>query len=132
MLGVLFPLGLVAFFLALILPLISSKLGYGKISRKASLICTCIGSVAVLAFSIEIILTGKSYSLFAYQITPAFQFSFIVDRLAAFFLILINLVSVSVAVYSVAYVEHSSHEDRKNLIVSFMNMFIASMVLVVA
>jgi formate hydrogenlyase subunit 3/multisubunit Na+/H+ antiporter MnhD subunit len=55
-----------------------------------------------------------------------------VDRLAAFFLALIAVVSVAVAIYSVSYVEHTEHEGRKNLIVSFMNVFIVSMVLVVA
>ena len=39
---------------------------------------------------------------------------------------------MAVAIYSVQYVEHIEHESRKNLIVSFMNIFIVSMVLVVA
>ena len=132
MLEVLFPLGLAAFFLAIILPLIGSKLNYTKIPRQASLVSTIIAGISILSFAVEIMITGKSYSLHPYQITPSFQFSFIVDRLAAFFLFLISIVSVSVAIYSVQYVEHISHEGRKNLVVSFMSIFIASMVLVVA
>ena len=128
----LFPLGLAAFFLAVILPLIGSKLGSGKVSRQASLVFTSVASVAILVFALEIVLSNKSYSLLAYQITPSFQFSFLVDRLAAFFLALVAVVSLAVAIYSVQYVEHSEHEGRKNLIVSFMNVFIVSMVLVVA
>ncbi len=132
MLEILFPFGLAAFFLAIILPLIGSKLGNGKVSRQASLVCTSVASVAILAFALEIVLSGKSFSLFAYQIVPSFQFSFLVDRLAAFFLALVAVVSVAVAIYSVQYVEHTPHEGRKNLIVSLMNIFILSMVLVIA
>ena len=132
MLEVLFPLGLAAFFLAIVLPLIGSKVNNNKALRHASLVSTIVASIAIIAFSLEILLSEKSYNLFAYQITSSFQFSFIVDRLAAFFLFLISIVSVSVAIYSLQYVEHGAHEDRKNLIVSFMNIFIISMILVVA
>ena len=132
MLEFLFPFGLAAFLLAIILPLIGPKLGISNIPRKASLLSTIVGSIAILSFSLEIILSGKSYSLFAYQITSSFQFSFLVDRLAAFFLFLVCVVSVSVAIYSVQYVEHIAHEGRKDLIVCFMNIFILSMVLVIA
>ena len=63
---------------------------------------------------------------------PTLQFSFLIDRLSAFFILLISVVSFAVAIYSVQYVEHGAHEGRKNLIVAFMNIFIVSMVLVVA
>ena len=132
MLEFLFPLGLAAFFLAVILPLIGSTLGSNKATRQAALIGTIVACGAILAFALEIVFSNKSFSLLAYQITPQFQFSFLVDRLAAFFLALIAVVSMAVAIYSVPYVEHSEHEGRKNLIVSFMNIFIVSMVLVVA
>jgi hydrogenase-4 component B len=132
MFEVLFPFGLAAFFLAIILPLLGSKIGNGKTSRQLSLILTSLASVAILIFAVEIVLSNKSFSLLAYQITPNFQFSFLIDRLAAFFLALVTVVSLAVAIYSVQYVEHGEHEGRKNLIVSFMNIFIVSMVLVVA
>jgi formate hydrogenlyase subunit 3/multisubunit Na+/H+ antiporter MnhD subunit len=132
MLEFLFPLGLAAFFLAAILPLVGQKLTNSKLLRQASLVLTGVASVAILAFALEIILSNQSLSLFAYQLAPNFQFSFFVDRLAAFFLALVAVVSLSVAIYSVPYVEHLEHEGRKNLIVAFMNVFIASMVLVVA
>ena len=132
MLEFLFPLGLAAFFLAVILPLIAQRLPTSKLPRQASLVFTGVASVAILAFALEIILSNQSVSILAYQLAPNFQFSFLVDRLAAFFLALVAVVSLSVAIYSVPYVEHLEHEGRKNLIVSFMNIFIASMVLVVA
>ncbi len=132
MLEILFPLGLASFLVAILLPLLASKMTNSKTPRQASLIFTCIAGVAILAFALEIILSNKSFSLLAYQMVPSFQFSFFVDRLAAFFLVLVAIVSVAVAIYSFSYVEHTEHEGRKNLIVSFMNIFIVSMVLVVA
>ncbi|MCL4430179.1 MAG: hydrogenase membrane subunit [Chloroflexi bacterium] len=132
MLEILFPLGLAVFLIAILLPLLASKRSGGKALRQVSLGFTIVASAAILAFALEILLSNKSFSLLAYQITPLFQFSFLVDKLAAFFLALVAVVSVAVAIYSVQYVEHIEHEGRKNLIVSFMSIFIISMVLVVA
>jgi hydrogenase-4 component B len=131
MLELLFSFGLAVFLFATILP-IAGKFAKSKLPRQASLVCTAVASVAVLAFALEIILSDSTYSLLVYQITSTLQFSFMVDRLAAFFLALVSVVSVAVAIYSIQYVEHLEHEGRKNLTVAFMNGFIASMLLVIA
>src|SRR5512140_1172720 len=132
MLEILFSLGLAAFFLAIILPLVGLKLGNNKVPRQASLVCTFIASITILFFALEIMFSNRDFSFFAYQITSSFQFSFLIDRLAAFFLALVAVVSLAVAIYSVQYVEHTAHEARKNLIVGLMNIFIVSMMLVIA
>ncbi|HEX7482382.1 MAG TPA: proton-conducting transporter membrane subunit [Candidatus Bathyarchaeia archaeon] len=132
MFEILFPLGLAAFFLAIILPIASAKLGNSKVPRQASLVSTCVASITILAFSLEIIFSNKNFSFLAYQITSSFQFSLFIDRLAAFFLALVAIVSLAVAIYSVQYVEHTAHQGRKNLIVGLMNIFILSMMLVIA
>jgi hydrogenase-4 component B len=126
----LFLVSLVAFLLAILLPLAGLKVK-SKLPRQVALALTCIASVSLLIFSLEIILGSKNYSTLAYQITPTLQFSFFVDKLAAFFISLISIVSLSVSIYSVQYVEHTPQEGRKNLIVALMNIFIASMFLVV-
>ena len=131
MLEILFPFSIAVFFLATILP-IAGKLGKNELPRQASLVCTALASAAALAFALEIIFTNNTYSVLVYQITSTLQFSFMVDRLAAFFLALISVVSVAVAVYSMQYVEHLENEGRKDFTVAFMNGFIASMLLVVA
>ncbi len=132
MLEILFPFSLAVFLVAAIMPLLGSKFGNSKLPRQASLVCAVVASASILAFALEIILTDGTYSLLAYQITPTFQFSFIIDRLAAFFLALVSVVSVAVAIYSIQYIEHSEHEGRKNLIAAFMSLFILSMLLVIA
>jgi formate hydrogenlyase subunit 3/multisubunit Na+/H+ antiporter MnhD subunit len=103
-----------------------------KVPRRLSLAATGAASVLLCVFAAEVLLSGTSVSLVGYQLAAGFTFSFLVDRLAAFFLLLIGIVSFSVAVYSFQYLEHQEHENRKNLIVSFMNLFIASMTLVIA
>jgi hydrogenase-4 component B len=95
-------------------------------------VCTAIASLMILALSIQVVLSSESYTALAYQITPQFQFSFHIDRLAAFFIALVSVVSLAVSIYSVQYIEHNEHTARKNLIVSFMNSFIVSMILVIA
>lgn len=131
MLEVLFPSGLTLFLAAAVIPLVTLKNGE-RLPRYISLVSTAVASILVLLFSVEILFSTQSYNLMAYQITPTFQFAFFVDRLAAFFLAVVTIVSIAVSIYSIQYVEHSTHDDRKNLIVSFMSVFIVSMILVIA
>jgi hydrogenase-4 component B len=126
-----FPIGLVIFFVGLVLPLLASKTN-SKMPRYVSFCCTVGASITLLIFSFEILFSANTYTALAYQITSTFQFSFLVDRLSAFFLTLVGIVSIAVAIYSIQYVEHNPHKQRRNLIASFMNMFILSMVLVIA
>ncbi len=132
MLELLFSVGLVLFFIAAPIPLIGLKYRQSKIPRQLSLLIACGASVSLMAFSLEILLSGKAYEFLAYQIVPALQFSLLVDRIAAFFVALISIVSAAVAVYSIQYLEHVPHVGRRNLIVSLMCLFVVSMVLVVS
>jgi hydrogenase-4 component B len=127
----LFSIGLVSLFLGVILPLLGLKNSGSKLPRQASFLLVCVGGISLLVFASEILLSGASFSILAYQIVPSFQFSFFVDRLSAFFIILISVVSVAVSIYSVQYVEHMEHDVRKNLVAAFMSLFIFSMVLVI-
>ncbi len=132
MIETLFPLSLIVFLVAATIPLLSVKSSYSKITRRISLILSTAASIFMLSFAAEILLSDVNYSVLAYQITQTFQFSFMVDRLAAFFLSIISIVSVAVSIYSISYVEHEEHKSRRNLIVSLMSFFIFSMLLVVA
>lgn len=128
----LFPFSLLVFILAAIISLLGSKSSYAKLARQISLVCAAAASVSMLIFAAEILLSDGNYSVLAYQLTSAFQFSFMVDRLAAFFILIVSVVSVSVSIYSIQYLEHGEHEGRKNLIVALMCFFIFSMLLVIA
>jgi hydrogenase-4 component B len=128
----LFSLSLLVFLVAAVLSLLGSKSAYGKQTRQIALILSAVASIAMLAFAAEILLSDGTYSAMVYPITSDFQFTFIVDRLAAFFLSIVTIVSASVSIYSIQYLEHEEHESRKNLIVTLMNFFVFSMLLVIA
>jgi hydrogenase-4 component B len=128
----LFPISLTIFLIATLIALLGSKTEYNKTTRHTALVGAAVASVAMLVFAAEILLTDGTYSVLVYQVTSLFQFSFMVDRLAAFFLTLISIVSVSVSIYSIQYLEHVEHEERKSIIVALMSFFIFSMLLVVA
>jgi hydrogenase-4 component B len=132
MLETLFPIGLAAFILGVIVPLATVKTKNNKLPRQIGLLLGCFASVALLAFSVEVIFADSAVSAFSYQITPPFEFSFTVDRLSGFFIALVSVVSLAVEIYSFQYVEHMHDESRKNLLAFLMNSFIVSMVLVIS
>lgn len=111
--------------------MIAGKTVHSKLARQTSLICIAAASLSILAFAAEVLLNGAVYSTVAYQIMSVFQFSFKVDRLAAFFLALISIISFAVSLYSIVYIEHEKNTVKRNLIISLMSCFIFSMFLVV-
>ena len=128
----LFSFSVLVFIFAAVISLLGFKSSYGKLTRRVSLVLSAAASVAMLVFAAEILLSNGNYSVLAYQLTSTFQFTFMVDRLAAFFLLIVSIVSVSVSIYSIQYIEHEEHEGRKNLIVGLMCFFVVSMLLVIA
>ncbi len=128
---VLFYGSFILFFLSFLIPLIFTYRGTEK-TRKISLILSFLGSVCLFILSAVVIYENKTFDFTIYSIIPQLSFSFLIDRLSAFFILLIALVSLSVAVYSIKYVEHTEKNTRKNLLVALMNMFIFFMVLVVS
>lgn len=100
--------------------------------RQAALWLVIIASSLFLTFSAYVFLSGQLFSFKLYEILPSLELSFIVDRLAAFFMMIISLVSACTALYSLSYVEHSGSGERKSLAVSLMSLFILAMLLVVA
>jgi hydrogenase-4 component B len=132
MLEPLFHFGLAAFIIGAAVSLCSINLKNGKIPRQIGLLFGFFASIALLAFAAEVILNDSIFSAFTYQITSPFVFSFTIDRLSAFFIALISVVSLTVEIYSVNYVEHMHDDSKKSLLVFLMNTFIVSMVLVIA
>ena len=100
--------------------------------RQISLGFITVASIAFLVFSIITLVTDQDFQFTLYRILPEVQISFLVDRLAAFFIAIISLVSVSVTLYSLRYGEHHGSETSKNLLVAFMSLFIVLMIFVVA
>jgi hydrogenase-4 component B len=100
--------------------------------RTLSLSCTMLASVCLGIVSFFILLGSGTL---AFSVSGPFALStlsFVIDRLAAFFLLIIACVSACVALYATEYYEHLGGGSRRNLLTGCTNLFIFAMVLVVA
>ncbi len=100
--------------------------------RKAALWLTIAAGLIFIFQSVRIALTDQSLNYTFTQIAPQLQFTFLIDRLAAFFILIVSIVTVTVAIYSLRYVEVSTSGTRRNLFIPLMNIFILSMLFFVA
>ena len=125
----LFLSGFFAFAVALLVPLPFLRRPDTK-ARRVSLWLHLLASALFLCLSLVVLVSDQPLSLRLYQLTPWTEFSFNIDRLAAFFVFLISVVSVSAGIYSLKY-EHGDSNFRKGLLASLMSLFVLSMLLVV-
>ena len=96
--------------------------------RRLSLLMLILANLGTLCISFSIF-TNRNFVF--NMITSGITFNFLIDKLAAFFLILISIISLSVAVYSFSYTEHFESKIKKNLLIALMSFFILSMELTV-
>ena len=111
----LFSLSLLGLVAGIIVPL----LGVGsdsRVARTLGFLCTIGSSVILALIALFILFTGQPVTLTAYQPFPSFSVLFVLDRLAAFFILIIAVVSGCVAVYSAEYAEHLPGGSRRNLL----------------
>ena len=127
----LFPLTIAFLGAGILLPLLPGGRDL-KPARTLSLAFTVLASVTLGIFSGIILLGNEPLRFTVYQPLPLFSLSFAIDRLAAFFLLIIAAVSACVALYAAEYYEHLDGGSRRNLITSCTNLFILAMVLVVS
>ena len=103
-----------------------------RLIRTSALLCTIAASAILIVLALVVLITSQGFSWTAYQPFELFSIAFVIDRLAAFFLLIIAVVSLCVAIYSGEYIEHLDGGSRRNLLCGCANLFIFSMVLVVA
>jgi len=103
-----------------------------SIVRKTALWLTIAACLIFIFQAATVALTDQTLRYTFSQIAPQLQFSFLIDRLAAFFIMVISIVAVSVAIYSLHYIEISTSGVRRNLFIPLMNIFILSMLFFVA
>jgi hydrogenase-4 component B len=89
-------------------------------------------NLAILVFSLSIAVSGDTVQLSLYRLTDFLQLSFVVDRLAALFMVIISFVSAAVSLYSINYTEHHGTNSSKNFSVVMISLFMMAMYLVVA
>jgi len=112
-------------------------LALSKISKKLSIYLSgTLGVISCslsLASSILTLLHDHSFSL-TYQLSVPLieKFQLLIDPLAAFFILLISLLSIPVSIYSIGYLKSEYINKNVGLLCSLFHLFILSMILVVS
>jgi len=131
MIELLFFLILALFTLGTVVPLAGAK-GDRRSIRVFSLACTGAASALLAAFALLVIIPGTTFALPLWQPFPGISLDLYVDRLGAFFLLLIGTVAACTAVYSSGYTEHMEGGNRRNILCGGTALFVLAMTLVVA
>jgi hydrogenase-4 component B len=126
----LFLPALAILFAGFLLPLLFASKD-SSLVRSVSLAATILASVFLAALAVPVLLGSGTIAVAAYAPAGLFALGFAIDRLAAFFLLLIAVVSACVALYSIGYVEYLGGGCRRNLLCGCTNLFVFAMVLVV-
>jgi hydrogenase-4 component B len=127
----LFIAGLLVYLLSILVTLSFIRKN-NRFIRNTALTLNVLAGLLLIILSFQVFISDESLFVSLLQITPQLQLSFVVDRLAAFFIFLISTVSVSVNIYSLKYIEESSSGIRRALFVPLINLFVLSMLLFVA
>ncbi|PKL64673.1 MAG: hydrogenase membrane subunit [Methanomicrobiales archaeon HGW-Methanomicrobiales-3] len=130
MIAELFILALLVLLAGFIIPLVIRA--DNTLLRTVSYGCTILASLILAILSLPVLLGSGTITLPAYAPAGLFSIGFFIDRLAAFFLLLIGVVSFCVALYAIEYSEHMDGGVRRNILCGATNLFVLAMVLVVA
>lgn len=125
---VLFQITILLFLGGALLGLLSRN---GRLVRPMIFVPSMVGSIFTIIFSINIIM-DKPFTLIVPNTIPFVNFEIFVDGVAAFFLLIIGIVSFAVSLYSIGYSKEYEVKKRTSALGFLFNMFILSMVLVVA
>src|SRR3972149_9787737 len=101
-----------------------------RLSSYAAFLNAAVGSVFGILFSISII-SGESFN-FDIQRTSLLNFGFFVDRLSAFFILVISIATLAVSIYSTGYVKEYFGKKNIGYLGFLYNIFILSMIMVVS
>jgi hydrogenase-4 component B len=109
---------------------LGSLLRNNRFALHAIFVPSVIGSIFTIMCSIEIIM-GKPLTWTIPNTIPFFNLEIFIDGIAAFFLLIIGMVSFAVSVYSIGYSKEHQVKKRTMALGFLFNIFILSMILVV-
>src|SRR3972149_4429530 len=101
-----------------------------RMSSYAAFISSSIASVSGIIFSLSVI-SGETFS-FSLSGTSFLNFGFYVDRLSAFFILVISISVLAVSIYSIGYVKEYFGKKNIGYLGFLYNIFILSMIMVVS
>ncbi len=102
-----------------------------RISNIISNLCNAMGALFGLGSGITVWITARPLTINLPKLVPFANFSIVLDQLGAFFVIVISLATLFVALYGSAYVSEYFGKKNVGLLNCFFNLFILSMLLVV-
>lgn len=119
---------IVIYFIGAISALVFNK--KNRLCTDASFLCASIASILGIIFSFSV-LSGNTFN-YVSQGSTLLSYGFYVDKLSAFFILIISITGFAVSIYSTGYV--TEYFGKKNIgYLGFLyNIFILSMVLVVS
>src|SRR6266571_2007398 len=90
-----------------------------RASRRAAFAGSCLASLLVGALAVNVLATGRPLhgELFQHA-ASGFALEFAVDRLSAWFLTVLAVLAIPIAVYSVAYLGHGTLDRRSSALAS--------------
>ncbi|HZW83581.1 MAG TPA: proton-conducting transporter membrane subunit, partial [Candidatus Deferrimicrobium sp.] len=91
-----------------------------------------IGSLAGTCLGVRTLLTGEEWNVTWNGLLPGLEYSFKLDRLGAFFLLIICAAGLVVSLYSIGYEKEYLGRKSVGFLGSMYNLFLLSMVLVVS
>lgn len=120
-------------FIFLILGMIGSLFFIKKmnVSNWIAHVCAFIGSGLGLSTAIMVLLSGETINIQLWSISSYLDISFAVDPLSAFFLFIISLVSMVVAIFSIGYVTEFYGKKNIAMLGAGFNFFLLSMMAVI-
>lgn len=113
----------------------AGALALGRYDRAANVYgngLAVIGSAAAFVFAGASLVSGTGQTLSAATSFPLLSLSIRIDRLSAFFLLVIAFVALLCSVYAISYVRHYYGKYSLGVLGCFYNLFVASMLLVAA
>ena len=90
-----------------------------------------LSSLLLTVASVLLLLDGNEVAIFSHVFAPSLTLSLSVDRLSAFFVLVVSIVSLSVGIFTPGYFHHVESEVRRSVVTSTTSIFVASMLLLV-
>jgi hydrogenase-4 component B len=107
--------------------------GRPALSRRAALAGSCLASVVTGLLALHVLTTGQSiHGEWLQHAASGFSLGFSVDRLSAWFLLVLALLAIPIAVYSVAYLGHGALDRRSTFVAVGFGVLVGAVELVFA
>ncbi|MDD5605332.1 MAG: proton-conducting transporter membrane subunit [Dehalococcoidales bacterium] len=100
--------------------------------RRLSLSIILLGLIAGIVAVFFTLIRDVNLQIPLFEVSNLLEINFYLDRLSAFFILIICIVSVCATVYSFGYIEHLHNSKRRHWLIGLMAIFMASMIGVVA